>query len=118
MYKLILKSALVLSLPVLSANAQAQLSKEFLANECHQLSEVVSSLVASQQNGTCIDKLYSASMQMNTAAEMILGDSNFVAKQIMDNAVFALQYAELNGCNRYIEISHSKFEAHKLKNLL
>ena len=118
MNKMILNSALILSLPVFSVHAQNELSKEYLANECHQLSEIVNSLVPSQHNSTCVDKLYASSIQLNTAAEMILNDSNSVAKQILNNAVFDLQYAELNSCNRYIEISHSKFEAHKLKTRL
>lgn len=118
MFNMILKRALIVSMPVFGANADAGISKELLANHCYELSETVTSLVASQQKSTCIDKLYTASMQMHTAAELILDDSSSVARPIMDNAVFALQFAELNGCNRYIQISHSKLEANKLKRLL
>ena len=118
MFKMILKRALIYSLPVLSMSAQSGQSKEFLANQCYELSRVVISLVDSQGKKECIDKLQVASIQMNSAAELIMEDAADAAKQILNNAVAALQYAELLSCNRYILIAHSKFEAQKIKTLL
>jgi hypothetical protein len=119
MFKMILKKALIFSLPVLSMNAHSSdANKEFLANQCYELSQVVISLADGQEKMSCIDKLYMASVQMNTAAFLIREESSNSAKQILNNAVSALQYAELLSCNQYILISHSKFEAQKIKSLL
>ena len=118
MSNMILKRALVLSLLALSFSIHASQNKEYLANRCNELAQTVTSLVASQRNPTCIDKLYLASMQMNTAAGLILDDSTNVAKEIIDNAISALQFAEFASCNQYIQISHTRHEVYKLKHLL
>lgn len=118
MSKMILKSTLILSLFVFNVHAQSSLDKDFLANQCYDLAHAVTDLVLSQQNTTCVDKLYMASTQMNAAGLLISTNVSDAAKQIIDNAVSALQFAELSGCNRFIQISHSKLEANKLKHLL
>ncbi|QMT59370.1 hypothetical protein [Legionella sp. PC997] len=118
MYKMILKRALILSLPVLSMNVQSGPSKEFLANQCYELSRVIISLADNQEKKSCINKLHRASVQMSTAALLIMEDSSDVAKEILNNAVADLQYAELLSCKQYIQIAHSKFEAQKIKTLL
>ena len=115
---MILKKALMLSLILLSMSAQADYNKEFVANRCNELAQTVTTLVSSQHNPICVDKLYLASMQMNTAAALILEDSIQAAKQIINNAISSLQYAELSSCKHYVQISHSKLEANKLKHLL
>lgn len=99
-------------------SAQSESNKEFLASQCYELSLIVISLADSQVKKTCIDKLHTASLQMSTAAVLIIGDSSVPAKQILNNAVSALQYAELLSCNQYIQIAHSKFEARKIRTLL
>ncbi|CAM3036522.1 Uncharacterised protein [Legionella steigerwaltii] len=118
MFKMTLKKALILSLPVFSMNVQSGPSKEFLANQCYELSRVIISLADSQEKKVCINKLHMASVQMSTAAYLIMEDSSDVAKEILNNAVGALQYAELLSCKQYVQISHSKFEAQKIKTLL
>ncbi|KTC89477.1 hypothetical protein OQJ15_10450 [Fluoribacter dumoffii] len=118
MVKMILKRALILSLPVFTMNVHSGPSKEFLANQCYELSRVIVSLADTQEKKICINKLYMASVQMSTAALLIMEDSSDVAKEILNNAVAALQYAELLSCKQYIQISHSKFEAQKIKTLL
>ena len=118
MFKMTLKTALILTLPVFSMNVQFGPSKEFLANQCYELSRVIVSLADNQEKKVCINKLYMASVQMSSAAYLIMQDSSDVAKELLNNAVAALQYAELLSCKQYIQISHSKFEAHKIKTLL
>ncbi|MDR3504602.1 MAG: hypothetical protein P4L79_18705 [Legionella sp.] len=119
MSKMILKKALILSLFTLSmSSVQADQNKDLLVNRCHDLAKMVKSLVVSQHNPTCVDKLVLASNQMSVAATLIADDSVDQAKQIIVNAVKALQFAELTGCSHYIEISHSKLEANKLRHLL
>ncbi|KTC82685.1 hypothetical protein [Legionella cherrii] len=118
MFKMTLKTALILTLPVFSMNVQSGPSKEFLANQCYELSRVIVSLADNQEKKVCINKLYMASVQMSSAAYLIMQDSSDVAKELLNNAVAALQYAELLSCKQYIQISHSKFEAHKIKTLL
>lgn len=118
MIKMILKGALILSLPILSMSAQSGPSKEVLANQCYELSRVIISLAEDQRKLKCINKLYLASVQMETASFLIAQDNPDSAKEILTNAVEDLQYAELLSCNRYIQISHSKFEAQKIKSLL
>jgi hypothetical protein len=93
-------------------------SKEFLANQCYELSRVLISLSDNQEKKVCINKLHMASVQMSTASFLIMEDSSDLAKEILNNAVAALQYAELLSCKQYIQISHSKFEAQKIKTLL
>ncbi|WP_058534501.1 hypothetical protein [Legionella saoudiensis] len=118
MSKMILKQALILSLFTLSMSVQADQNKELLVNRCHELAKTVKSLVVSQHNPACVDKLVLASNQMSVAAALISDDSVMQAKQIVVNAVKALQFAELTGCIHYIQISHSKLEANKLRHLL
>ncbi|KTD62947.1 hypothetical protein Lsan_1607 [Legionella santicrucis] len=118
MFKMILKRSLVCSLILFSMNAQSELSKEFLANQCHQLSHVIISTLEKQNRKQCMDKLYRASIQVNTAAVLIMGDEPNSAKGMLNNVVADLQYAELLSCNQYIQIVHSKFEAQKIKTLL
>lgn len=118
MSKMILKKALLFSLFPLSMSTHAEPGKEFLANRCSELAKTVTSLVASQHNPACIDKLDTASTQMNVAASLIMSESPSQAKPLIDDAISALQFAELTGCNQYIQISHSKLEANKLRHLL
>lgn len=120
MFKMILKGTLIFTLPVIAFSLFANTlpSKEVLAKQCRELSDVVASLVSSQQKSTCVDKLVMASQEIEVAGEYILDDFYSAAKQELDIAVYTLQYAELNSCNRYIQISHSKFEAQRIKNAL
>ncbi|STY28474.1 Uncharacterised protein [Legionella wadsworthii] len=118
MFKMTLKKALILSLPVFSMNVYSGTSKEFLANQCYELSRVIISLADHQEKNICTSKLHLASVQMSTAALLIMQDSPDIAKEILNNAVADLQYAELLSCKKYILISHSKFEAQKIKTLL
>ena len=120
MINMSLKKTLALSLSILSFNVTAccLISKDLLAKQCHELSDTVTALISSQANSTCVQKLSLASVQIESASSLILQSSSIAAKSELDNAVYALQYAELNSCNRYIEISHSKFEAIRIKNAL
>ncbi|MFJ1270218.1 hypothetical protein ACD661_16825 [Legionella lytica] len=119
MSKIILKKALILSLFSLSTSSvQADQNKDLLVNRCHDLAKMVKSLVGSQHNPTCVDKLALAANQINVAAVLIAEDSADQAKQIIINAAKDLQFAQLTGCSHYIEISHSKVEAIKLRHLL
>ncbi|HHF7375237.1 hypothetical protein [Legionella bozemanae] len=118
MIKIISKRALIFSLLVFSMNVQAGPSKEFLANQCYELSRVITSLADNQEKNVCSNKLHMASVQTSTTAFLIMEDSPDLAKEILNNAVAALQYAELLSCKHYIQISHSKFEAQKIKTLL
>lgn len=118
MYKMILKKSLICSLILFSMDAQSGLSKELLANQCYQLSRVIISASEKQYRNQCVDKLLMASMQVNAAAVLIMEDEPNSAKGILNNAVADLQYAELLGCNQYIQIVHSKSEVKKIKTLL
>lgn len=118
MIKMTLKRALILSLPVFTMSVHSGKSKEFLANQCNDLSRTIVFLADNQEKKLCIDKLHLASVQMSTAALKIMEDSSDVAKESLNNAVGDLQYAELLSCKQYMQISHSKFEAHKIKTLL
>lgn len=120
MIKMILKKTLILSLPILGFGVNAAIvhDREALAKQCQELSRTVASLVSSQQKSTCVDKLVLASVQIDTAGAFIIDDAIPAAKQHLDDSIYALQYAELNSCNRYIQISHSKFEAQRIKNSL
>lgn len=118
MSKRILRQVLILNLFAFTAFTQAGQSKEYVVKQCYELAQTITTLVTGQPNPTCVDKLFLASGQMNTACTMVSGDSAETAKAFIDNSFYALQYAQFNGCNHYIEISHSKLEAHKLKHLL
>ncbi|KGP64247.1 hypothetical protein EP47_04135 [Legionella norrlandica] len=114
-----LKAALIVCLSVLTLGVYANsLSKETILQQCRDLSSLVASLVTSQEKRACAEKLALASMHIDTAIDWIIEDVYHAARQELDNASYALQYAELSSCNRYIQISHSKFEAQRLKNLL
>lgn len=115
-----LKATLIVCLSVLnlSAFANSTLSKETIIQQCRDLSTTVASLVSSQEKKSCTEKLAQASMQIDIAADWIVDDVYSAAKRELDNAIYTLQYAELNSCNRYIQISHSKFEAQRIKSLL
>ncbi|KTD44665.1 hypothetical protein Lqua_2832 [Legionella quateirensis] len=116
-----LKGVLILSLPVLALNANSNNtfeSKDILTQKCRDLAQTVASLVSSQEKRACAEKLAMASMQIDIAGDWLIEDVYSAAKKELDNAVYSLQYAELNNCNRYIQISHSKFEAQRIKNSL
>lgn len=121
MIKMSFRRAIILSFSVLALNANAQNSfesKETLIQRCRDLAQSVASLVSSQDKKACAEKLALASMQIDTAGDWMVDDVYSAAKSELDNAVYTLQYAELNSCNRYIQISHSKFEAQRIKNSL
>ncbi|MFT4059854.1 MAG: hypothetical protein QM652_09920 [Legionella sp.] len=118
MSKIIMKKALILGFIAINFAAQAEQKKEFLASRCSEIAQNVISLVSSQFSSTCVDKLHIASIQMKTAAALILEDAINAAKPKVDNAIAALQFAELSGCKRFIQISHSKLEANEVKHML
>ncbi|MCL9684810.1 hypothetical protein [Legionella maioricensis] len=115
-----LKKALILSLPILSFNMHADVleKKEVLAQQCQDLSVTVASLISSQARTTCAERLGMASVLIEKAGYLILDYAYSSAQNELTHAVSSLRYAELNSCNRYIQISHSKFEAQKIKNSL
>lgn len=109
------KKAIALILPLLAFNANAA-SKDQLVQQCRDLSSTVASLVSSQQKKACVEKLGMASMNFDVAGDLIVDDYYQAARNELDSAILSLQYAELNSCNRYIQISHSKLEAQRIKN--
>ena len=118
MVNLYLKRILILGLLTVSFNTNAHTDKELLMQRCRDLSENIVSLVYSQGRTSCVEKLGSASMEVEAAGEWIMADNTPSAKQELEHAMLSLQYAELNSCNRYIQISHAKLEAQKIRNLL
>lgn len=112
------KRALICSLILCSVNAQSGLSKEFVANQCDDLSHVIISISEKQNKKRCIDKLYRASLQLDTAAVLIIDDESNAAKELLNHAVANLYHAELLSCKQYIQITHSKTEAQKIRVLL
>lgn len=114
------KTVFLVCMSVLTFNSHASsfANKDVLIKQCRDLSMTVGTLVSSQQKQSCAEKLASASFQLDVAADWIIDDVYSSAKQELDKAVYSLQYAELNTCNRYIQISHSKFEAQKIKSQL
>lgn len=54
MVKIISKRALIFSLLVFSMNVQAGPSKEFLANQCYELSRVITSLADNQEKNSLL----------------------------------------------------------------
>lgn len=120
MNKVSLPKALILSLVLVffSFSADAISSTESLAQRCQDLSKTVAALVSSQAKKTCIEQLNTASVFLEKAGYLILEYANATAKNELNHAIYSLQYAELNSCNRYIQIAHAKFEAHKIKNAL
>lgn len=113
-----LKRIFILGLLTVSFNTSAHTDKELLIQRCRDLSEDIISIVYSQGRTACVEKLSSASMQVDSAGEWILADEPLSAKQELEYAMLSLQYAELNSCSRYIQISHAKLEAQKIRNLL
>lgn len=113
-----LRKSLIISLSALSfgVNASTIVSKENLAKQCHVLAETVFSLIASQQKPDCIEKLTVASSHIKNAGDFILTEAYVPARENLDISIFTLQYAALSNCSRYIQISHAKFEAKKIKN--
>ncbi|RUR05288.1 hypothetical protein [Legionella sp. km772] len=118
MVNLHFKRILILGLLTVSFNTNAQTDKNVLMQRCRDLSENIISLVYSQGRSSCVEKLSSASMEVEAAGDWIMADNPLSAKQELEHAMFSLQYAELNSCNRYIQISHAKLEAQKIRNLL
>lgn len=117
MIKIHVKNCLVLSLFTVSLNTHAALiDKAGIAQHCHDLSENIISLLSSQVKSSCVEKLSNASFKINIAADLIANNSTKSAKKELEEAISSLQYAELNNCNRYIQIVHSKFEAIKIRN--
>ena len=118
MNKVNLKKVLIFSFSILSfsLNANQLDTNDALARHCQELSESVASLIASQAKTTCAEKLGIASILIEKSGSFILESAYNSAKKELSNAMDSLQYAELNSCNRYIEILHSKFEAQKIKN--
>lgn len=112
-----LKKALVLSLSIISLSSSAgTLTNTYaLAIQCQTLSESVAILIAGQAKHACVEKLTSASHLIENSGRLILDGVYVSAKKELDKAIYSLQYAELNSCNKYIQISHSKMEAHKIK---
>jgi hypothetical protein len=120
MIQKIFKNTLILGLPLLALSAYATITpeNEVLAHQCKELSQTVATLVISQQKSICIDKLTAASKQIDAAGEWILQEAIGEAKSELDKSILSLRYAELNSCNHYIQISHSKFEAKRIKHAL
>lgn len=120
MYTINLKKIFVLSFSslILSSALHAAQDKEVLAQQCNELSTTVASLVSSQQNKGCIEKLSNATNLIKSAGALILANSIQDAKENMKDAFFNLQIAEVYSCSRYVQISHSKSEAIRIYNLL
>jgi len=115
---MILKHTLVISLSILALKTYAgtQASRESLAKECQDLSSAVRVLVNSQKKVACADQLDLAADQVSFAGSLILENEKTSAKILLERSVYSLQYAELDSCSRYIQISHAKFEAQRIKN--
>lgn len=120
MIKMILKKAFILSLPLFSLNVFSDelTHKELLAKQCVDLSRSIFSLIANQDNNLCAERLILASNEIKKAGLSILIDDMTAAKQQLSGSVSALQQAELSSCSQYIQISHSKYEANKIRHSL
>lgn len=116
----ILKSALCLGLCMVSAAANTHVfwdqSAFFL--QCKALSKKVASFVPQQKQAFCVEQLILASTEIDMAANHLLDGEMQAAKEALAHSVLTLQYAALNSCRQYIQISHSKFEANQIKNSL
>lgn len=111
-----LRKILVLSLFSVSLNINAaDTDKDLLIQQCRDLSENILSLVSSQGKKSCVEKLDSASSQIETAGEQIMIENTSLAKQELETAIQSLQYAQFNNCNRYIQISHSILKAQRIR---
>lgn len=115
-----LKNVLMCSLSVLSVGASAQdlASKDYLISQCRTLSQSISYLVERQNKVICMQQLNLASTQVAEAGDLIVDDAYLFAKKSLDNAVSTLQYSALGNCNQYIQISHAKSEAQRIKGSL
>lgn len=120
MIKNILKKSIIISfsLFVLTAHSQRMTNNEDLAVQCKFLAQEVSSLITSQINNTCVNKLITAAEGFEYAGDLILENSINSAKLELDESINDLQIAELISCNKYIQIVHYKVEAQKIKNSL
>lgn len=113
-----IKGIFILSLFWCLVNTSAYsgvINKEALLQKCHYLSQNVYALVANQDKKSCIEKLSQASIQIDQAAEWIKAEVYLTAKSELSKAVYLLQFSEFNNCHRYIQISHAKREAQKIK---
>lgn len=119
MFRMNIKGIFILSLSWCILNTSAYCSirnKEALTEKCLYLSQNVSLLMMSQKKKTCIEKLSQAVLHIDQAADAITEERYKTAKKELTEAVYFLQFAELNNCNQYIRISHAKFEAQNIKN--
>lgn len=116
----VFKSALFLGLCVVSAaaNTHVFLGQSAFFLQCKALSKKVASLVPQQKQALCVEQLILASTEIDIAANHLLDGEVQAAKEALAHSVFILQYAALNSCSQYIQISHSKFEANQIKNSL
>lgn len=111
-----LKKSLIMGLSIVFFNTNAAvLNKENLAKQCHVLAETVTTLVTSQNKTECAEKLSVAAKYIKNAGDFILNDAYSQARENLDVSIFTLQCAALSNCNRYIQISHAKIEAKKIK---
>ncbi len=101
-----------------SANASMKSKNQDLGYQCLELSRTVYLLISNQKKSRCSEKLLLASQYIEDAGESLIDNAIEEAKKDMDQSISALQYAELETCNRYIQISHSKIEAQKIKNAI
>lgn len=115
-----LKNVLISSLSVLSIEASAQnlATKEYLISQCRSLSQNISSLVERQNKVHCMQQLNLASTQVAEAGDLIVDDAYLFAKKSLDNAATNLQYSALGNCSQYIQISHAKAQAQRIKSSL
>jgi hypothetical protein len=114
-----LKKVLVLALLAASLNGYAiQEDKDRLVQQCRNLAESLFTLVASQGRSSCLEKLGTASAELESAGQWIIKANNASAKQELENAIQALHYAQLDNCKRYIDITHSKYTAQKIRSYL
>lgn len=118
MIKLILKKAFLFGLITCSMVTQAAQSKELLASRCREIIQQLAYVSINQHRSICIDKLSSASIQVNSAMSLIWEESYPSARDLLNNAILALQYAELSNCKNLLQIAHLKFEVNQLKHLL
>ena len=118
MIKLILKKACLFGLITCSIATQAAQSKELLANRCAEIIQQLAYVSVNQNRSVCIDKLTSASTHVNSAMSLIWEESYPPARDLLNNATLALQYAELSNCKNLLQIAHLKFEVNQLKHLL
>jgi hypothetical protein len=115
-----LKQVVFLALLLLNwgANALNLCSKETLVQECRALELSVSALVPSQEKMVCTEELMFAADKLKDAAHWINEGTYIKARLVLDQAISLLYYAELNACNQYVQIAHSKLAAIRIRNAL